>query len=559
VAQSESASKRCAIYTRKSSEEGLEQNFNSLHAQRQACEAFVRSQAGEGWRLVKAAYDDGGFSGATMDRPALKALLAHVNEKRIDVVVVYKVDRLTRSLADFAKIVEIFDAHGVSFVAVTQQFNTTTSMGRLTLNVLLSFAQFEREVTGERIRDKITASKQKGMWMGGTVPLGYDVRDHRLVVNPKEAATVRSIFQLYIELRSVRQVRDELDRKSIVSKKRGSKSGVRSGGVRFGRGALYQMLANPIYVGEIRHKQFSHPGQHEPIVERSLWQRVQQLLKQRAARQGGTSSRTPNLLMGKLFDENGEPLYACWSKKGDRRYRYFVSRKLVRGADKTRESGWRVAAEEIERAVMAAARQMLSDRGPLASTLKACGLAAAELKQALEVVDRRVKSVDEIGSMDAAGSAVERVELKRDGMQITLNLRALLPTELVSDGGGSLRMTRVVHMQMKRRGVETRLVIPGEAVAVSRSDPALLRALSRGYQWFGELASGRVASTKQIAAREGLSHSYVRHVVPLGLLAPKVMEAICAGQQSVGISAERLKDNALLPIEWDAQQRLLSD
>ena len=559
MAQSESASKRCAIYTRKSSEEGLEQNFNSLHAQRQACEAFIRSQAGEGWRLVKAAYDDGGFSGATMDRPALKTLLAHVKEKRIDVVVVYKVDRLTRSLVDFAKMVEIFDAHGVSFVAVTQQFNTTTSMGRLTLNVLLSFAQFEREVTGERIRDKIAASKQKGMWMGGTVPLGYDVRDHRLVVNPKEAATVRLIFQLYIELRSVRQVRDELDHRSIVSKQRVSKTGARSGGVRFGRGALYQMLANPIYVGEIRHKRLSHPGQHEPIIERSLWHRVQEMLKQRAARQGGgTSRRTPSLLMGKLFDENGEPLYACAAKKADRTYRYFVSRKLVRGADKTRDHGWRVSAEEIEHAVMVAARQMLSDRGALASTLKACGLGAAELKQALEVVDRKVKSVDEIGSMDAAGSIIDRVELKRDGMQITLNLRALLPTDPISDGGASLRMTRVVHMQMKRRGVETRLVIPGEAVAVSRSDPALLRALSRGYQWFGELASGRAVSTRQIAAREGLSHSYVRHVVPLGLLAPKVMEAICAGQQSVTTSAERLKDHSRLPIEWDAQQRLLA-
>jgi DNA invertase Pin-like site-specific DNA recombinase len=560
VAQSDNAPKRSAIYTRKSSEEGLQQNFNSLHAQRQACEAFVKSQAGEGWRLVKTAYDDGGFSGATMDRPALKALLAHVKEKRIDVVVVYKVDRLTRSLADFAKIVEIFDGYGVSFVAVTQQFNITTSMGRLTLNVLLSFAQFEREVTGERIRDKIAASKQKGMWMGGTVPLGHDVRDRRLVVNAKEAETVRLIFRLYIKLRSVRKVRDELDLRSIVSKKRVSKAGARSGGVRFGRGALYQMLANPIYVGEIRHKRISHPGQHEPIVERSLWQRVQEMLKQRVARQGsGTNERTPSLLMGKLFDENGEPLYACGSKKGDRRYRYFVSRKLVRGADKTRDRGWRISAQEIEHTVMAAARQMLSDRGALASKLKACGLAAAELKQALEVVDRKVKSVDELGAMDAAGSSIDRVELKRDGMQVTLNLRALLPTDPISGVGASIRMTRVVHMQMKRRGVETRLVIPGEAVAVSRSDPALLRALSRGYQWFGELASGSVASTKQIAAREGLSHSYVRHVVPLGLLAPKVMEAICAGQQSVTISAERLKDQARLPIEWNAQQRLLSD
>jgi site-specific DNA recombinase len=283
------------------------------------------------------------------------------------------------------------------------------------------------------------------------------------------------------------------------------------------------------------------------------------MLKQRAARQGsGMSRRTPSLLAGKLFDENGEPLYACGARKGARRYRYFVSRKLIRGTDKTRDRGWRVSAEEIEHAVMAGARQMLSDRRALTSVLKACGLTAAELQQALEVVDRKVKSVDEIGAMDAAGSIIDRVELKRDGMQITLNLRALLPTDPISDGGASLRMTRVVHMQMKRRGVETRLVIPGEAVAVSRSDPALLRALSRGYQWFGELASGRAVSTRQIAAREGLSHSYVRHVVPLGLLAPKVMEAICAGQQSVTTSAERLKDHSRLPIEWDAQQRLLA-
>jgi hypothetical protein len=320
------------------------------------------------------------------------------------------------------------------------------------------------------------------------------------------------------------------------------------------------MLANPIYVGEIRHKRISHPGQHEPIIERATWQRVQEMLTERAARQrGGASKRTPGLLVGKLFDENGEPLYACWAKKSDRRYRYFVSRKLIRGTDKTDDRGWRLPAEETEHAVTAAARRMLSDRGALASTLKACGLAAAELKQALEVVDRKVKSMDAIGSTDGAGSIIDRVELKRDGMRMTLNLRALLPTELISAGRASLRMTRIVHMQMKRRGVETRLVIPGEAVAAPRSDPALLRALARGYQWFGELASGRAASIKQIAIRDGLSHSYVRHVVPLGLLAPKIMEAICAGQQSTTISAERLKDHACLPIEWDTQQRLLAD
>jgi site-specific DNA recombinase len=551
--------KRCAIYTRKSSEEGLDQHFNSLHAQRQACEAYIRSQAGEGWRVVKTAYDDGGFSGATMDRPALKALLAHVKEKRVDVVVVYKVDRLTRSLADFAKIVEIFDTHGVSFVAVTQQFNTTTSMGRLTLNVLLSFAQFEREVTGERIRDKIAASKQKGMWMGGTVPLGYDVRDRRLVVNAKEAGTVRLIFRLYLELGSVRKLRDELDRRSIVSKQRVSKAGVRSGGVRFGRGALYEMLANPIYVGEIRHRKISYPGQHQPIVEKSLWQRVQEMLKERAARRGGgTDRRTSSLLVGRLFDENREPLYVCWAKKGNRRYRYFVSRKLIRGVENTGDPGWRLPAEETEHAVIGAARRMLSDSGALASALKAGGLGAAELKQALDIVERKLRSGG-IGSTEGAGSMIERVELQRDGMQITLNLRVLLPAELASDGGASLRITRVVKMQMKRRGVETRLVIPGEEAIASRTDPALLRALARGYLWFGELASGKVASTKQIAAREGLSHSYVRHVVPLGLLAPKLMEAICAGQQPVTISAERLKSHWSLPIEWDAQERFLAD
>ena len=364
MTRSDGAPKRCAIYTRKSSEEGLDQNFNSLHAQRQACEAFVKSQAGECWRLIKTAYDDGGFSGATLDRPALKALLEHVKEKRIDVVVVYKVDRLTRSLADFAKIVEIFDAHGVSFVAVTQQFNTTTSMGRLTLNVLLSFAQFEREVTGERIRDKIAASKQKGMWMGGTPPLGYDLRDRHLVVNKAEAETVRLIFRLYIELKTLRRVREELDRKSVLSKQWASRGGVRHGGYAFGRGALYHLLANPIYVGEIRHKSVTYPGQHEAIIERATWHRVQEMLSKKATHpRGQTVRKGGGMLMGKLFDESGEPLYSCWAKKGQRRYRYLVSKRLVKGTAKPDDGGWRLPAERTEQAVIVGIRRILSDRG----------------------------------------------------------------------------------------------------------------------------------------------------------------------------------------------------
>ena len=360
MARSDGAPKRCAIYTRKSSEEGLEQNFNSLHAQRQACEAFVKSQAGEGWRLIKTAYDDGGFSGATMDRPALKGLLSHIKEKRIDVVVVYKVDRLTRSLADFAKIVEIFDAHGVSFVAVTQQFNTTTSMGRLTLNVLLSFAQFEREVTGERIRDKIAASKQKGMWMGGTPPLGYDLRDRRLVVNKAEAETVRLIFQLYLELKTLRRVREELDRRSIVSKQWVSKAECAARRLLLRtRRSLPPAGESDLRGRDPAQETSTYPGQHEAIIERATWQRVQEMLSQKAAHpRGRTIRKSTGLLMGRLFDESGEPLYSCWAKKGQRRYRYLVSKRLVRGSSKPDDRGWRLPAERIERAVIAGIRRI---------------------------------------------------------------------------------------------------------------------------------------------------------------------------------------------------------
>ena len=269
---------RCAIYTRKSSEEGLEQDFNSLDAQREACEAFIASQKREGWLPVSEMYDDGGFSGATTERPAFQRLLSDVSAGKIDVVVVYKVDRLTRSLSDFAKIVDIFDKHTVSFVSVTQQFNTTSSMGRLTLNILLSFAQFEREVTGERIRDKIAASKKKGLWMGGLPSLGYDIKDRKLVVNEEEAKTVRYIFRRYVELKSVRLLKADLDGLGIVSKTRVASDGSRYGEKPLARGALYLMLQNRIYRGEIVHKDKSYPGEHEAIIDETLWNTVQAIL-----------------------------------------------------------------------------------------------------------------------------------------------------------------------------------------------------------------------------------------------------------------------------------------
>jgi DNA invertase Pin-like site-specific DNA recombinase len=324
------ASIRCAIYTRKSSEEGLEQSFNSLEAQREACCAYILSQKHEGWKLINTHYDDGGFSGGKMERPALQNLLNDIQAGKVDAVVVYKVDRLTRSLTDFARIIEIFDSRKVSFVSVTQHFNTTTSMGRLTLNVLLSFAQFEREITGERIRDKIAASKKKGMWMGGVVPMGYDCVDHRLIVNDAEAGTVHKIFQQYIRLGSVRELKKHLDHEAIVSKVRSSENGKTSGGRPFSRGALYCLLKNRIYVGEIHHRNEIYSGQHEAIVPRELWDKAVALLasNNQAHRSKGVRS-SQNLLTGKIFDPNGGRFTPTHSLKQGKRYRYYTSQAVI--------------------------------------------------------------------------------------------------------------------------------------------------------------------------------------------------------------------------------------
>ncbi|MEM6635992.1 MAG: recombinase family protein [Pseudomonadota bacterium] len=328
----------CAIYTRKSSDEGLDQSFNSLDAQREACAAYIKSQAGEGWRALSARYDDGGVSGGTMDRPALRQLLEEVARGGIEIIVVYKIDRLTRSLPDFARMVEIFDRHGVSFVSVTQAFNTTSSMGRLTLNVLLSFAQFEREVTGERIRDKIAASKARGMWMGGRVPLGYDPPtdgSRRLSVNAEEAAQVRRIFAAYLELGSVHKLERWLARRGIHSKARADKDGrVAAGGQRLRRGALAHLLRNPVYIGLIRHGETRHEGLHAAIVGRDLFEAVQQKLGRAGARRrsGGPSVTSAAPLTGRIFDATGQrmsPTFAVGAR--GTRYRYFVSSDLQQG------------------------------------------------------------------------------------------------------------------------------------------------------------------------------------------------------------------------------------
>src|ERR1700691_2234320 len=453
--------RRCAIYTRKSSEEGLEQDFNSLHAQREACEAFIKSQVGEGWRLIRTAYDDGGLSGGTMERPALQRLLTDIGSGLIDAVVVYKVDRLTRSLADFAKMVEVFDAQGVSFVAVTQQFNTTTSMGRLTLNVLLSFAQLEREVTGERIRDMSAASKRKGIWMGGCPPIGYDVCDRRLVINQADAQTVRQIYRRYLKAGSVPNLKKALDRDGVVSKIRVSRKGNRSGGQSFSRGALYELLSNPIYIGEIRHKRERHPGQHEAILDRKLWEKVQKRLRDRTDRP--TEPRTklsPSPLAGKVFDEAGEPLYVQAAVKDRRQYRYYVSKALVRGSKVEGQRGWRVPGPELERAVAIAARSILDDKAAFLEAVQVAGMGDVDINQVFTLVaEWRARLLAERERSTALVELVEKAVLTDEGIRLGLNI----PVPSKGSGDAPLRkvlqLFRFVPLKVKRRGVEMRLII----------------------------------------------------------------------------------------------------
>ena len=423
------AVRRCAVYTRKSSEEGLEQDFNSLHAQREACEAFIRSQRGEGWRLIETAYDDGGLSGGTLERPALQHLLADIAQHRVDTVVVYKVDRLTRSLMDFAKLVELFDRHGVTFVAVTQQFNTTSSMGRLTLNILLSFAQFEREVIGERVRDKIAASKQKGMWMGGVAPLGYEIKDRKLAICPEEAETVRLIFRRYRELGSVRLLKQELDQTGIRSKERARRDGSRIGGQPFSRGALYALLSNPIYIGEIAHKGARYPGQHEAILDRAIWDEVQQRLRDGAPERTRPAAPSESPLMGKLFDEAGQRLTPTHAAKGGRRYRYYVSRALVTGTAEQAPGAWRLPAAQIETLIASLAANVLSESSAIATALERAGVQPADIPEALHRAERyrdRLRSDVERG--DALKAMINRVELSPDRLRVLLSLASLLPT-----------------------------------------------------------------------------------------------------------------------------------
>ncbi|HHY50803.1 MAG TPA: recombinase family protein [Alphaproteobacteria bacterium] len=420
---------RCAVYTRKSTEEGLEMEFNSLDAQREACEAYTASQKAEGWVLLRDRYDDGGFSGGTLDRPALKRLLADIEDGRIDVVVVYKIDRLSRSLMDFAKLVEVFDRGGVTFVSVTQSFNTTTSMGRLTLNILLSFAQFEREVIGERIRDKIAASRKRGMWMGGFVPLGYEVRDRKLVINDAEAATVRMIFERFVEVGSATALARALAAEGVRTRR----------GRLVDKGFLYKLLNNRVYIGDAVHKGTAYPGEHEAIITRALWDKVHGILRESPrVRAGRTRAATPALLKGLIFGPTGCAMTPTHTRRGDKLYRYYVSQSVLkRGADACPVG--RVPAAEIEGAVVDQLRGLLRAPEVIVGTWRSArpeidGLSEAEVRDALEGLDPLWDELFPAEQARIVQLLVERVEVGQGGVDIRLRVDGL--ARLVHELGG---------------------------------------------------------------------------------------------------------------------------
>ncbi|MFC4272785.1 hypothetical protein GQF03_09945 [Sneathiella chungangensis] len=554
---------RCAIYTRKSTEDGLEQDFNSLQAQREACEAYIKSQRHEGWKPLTTDYDDGGFSGGTMDRPALTKLLAAVERHEVDIIVVYKVDRLTRSLADFSKIIERLDKQDVSFVSVTQAFNTTSSMGRLTLNVLLSFAQFEREVTAERIRDKIAASKKKGIWMGGNLPLGYDVEDRKLVINKEEAATVRLLFDLYVELGTVRLLKAEADRLGIVTKKIIRKDGSVTGGKPFLRGNLYRLLSNPLYIGLIPHKGETFPGMHKAIVDQEVWDQVQQMMSgNRRERSSPTNVKAPFLLTGLVFDEAGEPLYQAQASKNGKRYRYYISKQLAQNAE-PEAGGWRLSARTLEATVIHPVRDLLHDQQRLMDFLQLANPAPSLLQRLKVEADELAGKLvdDDTGHQQAILQAlIHRVGLSADTITIDLSRKALARLLTMEETVTNNEHNDIISLNhaitLQRKGIEAKLAIAGHS-RVRQPDPDLCRLIAQARHWFDQLASGEAGSVKEIAEREMVFDTEITRVLPLAFLAPAIIEDILNGRQPETLNVKSLKRTSSLPSDWNEQQKRL--
>jgi len=538
--------RRCAIYTRVSTEYGLEQEFNSLDNQREASEAYIKSQAHEGWKLIRDHYDDGGFSGGSMERPALKKLLDDVRARRIDVIVVYKVDRLTRSLADFAKLVELFDEHEVSFISVTQSFNTTTSMGRLTLNMLLSFAQFEREITGERIRDKVAASKKKGIWMGGAVPLGYRVENRALHIVEEQADFVRDLFRRYLEVGSVVRLKSVLDAENLRLPIRAAGSGRTTGGGLISRGHIYHILSNPIYTGRLRHKEQIHEGQHGAIVDEDIWNRVQVLLADQTQTRKPSSQDAHSFLAGKLFDDRGHRMGPSHAAKGGRRWRYCISRAVLKGRRQDAGSVARVPAAEIEKEVLEAVKRRLpaldrSRDGPVGSV----GHSILRSSNNTLAADNP-SSTDPASFDDRARSAIERVTIGKSGIEIQLSDAAVL------EGDRIVTIPWTLRSPYRRREI-----FQGEGEASSTIRPMRVRdravfveALGDAHRWLDELTRHPDDTTATIAIREDKTERSIRMTLSLAFVAPPLVAAAIEGRLPRGFGVKRLMD---LPMVWPQQ------
>jgi site-specific DNA recombinase len=547
---------RCAIYTRKSSEEGLEQDFNSLHAQREACGAYVLSQASEGWSEVSKTYDDGGLSGGTLDRPGLQQLLVDVTAGEIDIIVVYKVDRLTRSLLDFAKLVETFDKAGVSFVSVTQSFNTTTSMGRLTLNMLLSFAQFEREVTAERIRDKIAASKAKGMWMGGTPPLGYRPDGRSLTIVEEHAELIRNLFRRYLELCNVRLLAESLQAEGIRTpvRERTTGRGKQFGGAVFSRGQLYKILSNPVYRGEIQHRGKVYAGKHAAIIDPELWAEVQRVLagNTQGAR-GPRNAVETSLLVGLIVDPTGEPMVAAHATKGKTRYRYYVSRDLQNGEGRSKDKGIRIPAREIEAVVVREVAALFSN--PIAVAAQAGLEVGPSMLVPITAKCQAITSALQERSPAIARELVQQVRVGDRKIEIQLSL-ARVQGAIGGEPAGEAQASLILDIayRLTRTGRAIRLVQGNGSMAQANRDPALVKLFIKARRWWAVLERGEF-DIASLAARDGVSRSYISRVIRLAFLSPPVVEAILDGCQHGAIDASALCATDSIPASWDAQAR----
>ena len=562
-----SSQKRCAIYTRKSSEEGLEQSFNSLDAQREACESFIKSQQHEGWTILPTHYNDSGFTGGNTERPALQTLINNIETNKIDIVIVYKVDRLSRSLADFVKLIELFDKHDVSFVSVTQQFNTSSSMGRLTLNVLLSFAQFEREVTSERIRDKIAASKRKGMWMGGAVPLGYDVVEKKLVANNKEVKTVRHIYERYITLGTVRKLKEELDAEGYISKQRGNKQS-KGGGKPFSRGALYALLKNPLYIGKVAHQGNLFEGQHAAILDTTLWDSAQNLLNEnRLNNQSRNSVKEPSLFAGLIYDDSNNLMSPSHSRKGDRRYRYYVSQAVLQYREAEAGSVFRISAKIVEDAVIKRLIDFFQTPKELLEIFSHFKLNATKQKTLIYEAKTFIKNWKNLTickKINHLNIIIQKIQVGCEGINITLS-RAGMTKCLLSENFDYEKCKSLTNdeyiiaipAKLKRCSHETKLII-GEKYTDKTNSTSVLaiqNALKKALIWNQVLITDQVSGMKALAKQEKVTQRYIAHLIQLAFLAPDIIEAILKGDIPKKLTLGKLKEG--FSKDWNEQRKEL--